>query len=321
MSEADSRHNDALDGLRGLAAATVFISHFSNQTGLFGGLLGRGAGQVGVMLFFALSGFLMGRIYLGQPFSLAAAATYARRRVARVVPLYLVVVAAAFATGLYPVTAGNLVEHLLFIRGESVLWTIPVEVQAYALFVPAWAACSRYGRSAVPWLAVLVALFLSVGGGPASNVITFGFQFFALGMVLSRAPAVRCLDALFVLALMLFFASLPGVRGSLGLFEISVWRSTLYLLVIGLLLYAAAYAPLAQATLGSAPMRTLGLISYSVYLLHEPVIGAVARGQFSMPVALLAATAATLIVASATYLVIERPMRRLIAGRHRDPSA
>jgi peptidoglycan/LPS O-acetylase OafA/YrhL len=47
-------HYKALDGLRGLAAYTVVISHFSNQTQIFGGLFGSGAGQVGVMLFFAL---------------------------------------------------------------------------------------------------------------------------------------------------------------------------------------------------------------------------------------------------------------------------
>ena len=37
----------ALDGLRGFAALTVFVSHFSNAFNLWGGLLGSGAGQVG----------------------------------------------------------------------------------------------------------------------------------------------------------------------------------------------------------------------------------------------------------------------------------
>lgn len=49
-----------LDGLRGLAAYIVLVSHASNMTGLWGTLLGNGAGQFGVMLFFVLSGFLMG---------------------------------------------------------------------------------------------------------------------------------------------------------------------------------------------------------------------------------------------------------------------
>jgi hypothetical protein len=41
-----------LNSLRGLAALIVVISHFSNHSHLFNGMLGQGAGQLGVMLFF-----------------------------------------------------------------------------------------------------------------------------------------------------------------------------------------------------------------------------------------------------------------------------
>lgn len=146
----------ALDGLRGFAALTVFVSHFSNAFNLWGGLLGSGAGQVGVMLFFALSGYLMGRLYLDLPFSSSAVLTFFRRRVARVVPLYLVVVAIAFSLGLYGVTQANLFEHLLFLRGSGVLWTIPVEVQFYALFPVLWWAHQRDPVRTWLWAAILV---------------------------------------------------------------------------------------------------------------------------------------------------------------------
>jgi peptidoglycan/LPS O-acetylase OafA/YrhL len=45
-----------LDGLRGLAALLVVLSHFSNRTGMWGVRLGDGGGQIGVMLFFLVSG-------------------------------------------------------------------------------------------------------------------------------------------------------------------------------------------------------------------------------------------------------------------------
>jgi len=40
-----------LDGLRGLAAIIVLVSHVSNETGLWGNLLGHGGGRIGVMIF------------------------------------------------------------------------------------------------------------------------------------------------------------------------------------------------------------------------------------------------------------------------------
>ena len=63
-SNPDHQRLPVLDGLRGLAAYIVVVSHVTNATALGSGLLGFGAGQIGVMLFFVLSGFLMGSLYL-----------------------------------------------------------------------------------------------------------------------------------------------------------------------------------------------------------------------------------------------------------------
>jgi len=50
-----------LTGLRGLAALIVFVSHSAN-VGLLPHFFGTGFGQVGVMIFFLLSGFLMSHL-------------------------------------------------------------------------------------------------------------------------------------------------------------------------------------------------------------------------------------------------------------------
>src|SRR5580704_17034654 len=88
-------HRPELDGLRGLAAYVVVVSHISNESNLWNGLLGRGGGQLGVMLFFVLSGYLMGALYLDRPFRAGEVWAYAVRRIARVVPLFYVVVTLA----------------------------------------------------------------------------------------------------------------------------------------------------------------------------------------------------------------------------------
>ena len=76
-SAARSNNIPALDGLRGLAAVIVLVSHVSNNVGLWGGVLGHGGGQIGVMIFFVLSGYLMGFLYLDRPFNSAEVWSYA----------------------------------------------------------------------------------------------------------------------------------------------------------------------------------------------------------------------------------------------------
>ena len=148
-------HYRSLDGLRGLAAYTVVVSHFSNSTGIFGGLFGSGAGQVGVLLFFVLSGFLMGRLYFDRPLSVTRVGDFFRRRFARVVPLYLIVVLASYLWlrwygipwPLYGVTGDALLAHLLFVDGTGILWTVPTEIQFYVLFPLFWLFAARFGVS------------------------------------------------------------------------------------------------------------------------------------------------------------------------------
>jgi len=85
-----------LDGLRGVAALIVLLSHVSNKTGLWGGIFGRGGGQIGVMLFFVLSGYLMGMLYLDRPFRRIEVQRYVVHRGARIVPLYYLIVLLSF---------------------------------------------------------------------------------------------------------------------------------------------------------------------------------------------------------------------------------
>ena len=68
-ASAPVRHIPALDGLRGLAALIVAVSHLSAMTGIAVGFFGSARGQLGVILFFALSGFLMAHMYFEAPFS------------------------------------------------------------------------------------------------------------------------------------------------------------------------------------------------------------------------------------------------------------
>ena len=91
---------DALDGMRGLAALIVILSHTSNSSMFFFPYLNAyGTGKSGVFLFFLLSSFLLSRALIKKgksAFSFTAMSAYAERRFFRIYPLYIPYLLLAF---------------------------------------------------------------------------------------------------------------------------------------------------------------------------------------------------------------------------------
>lgn len=156
---ADRRHIGALDGLRALAALAVVATHVGFATGfvradLIGAVVGRL--DVGVPLFFALSGFLLVRPWLAVPLGAGTASpslrTYTVRRLARIAPAYWIVLAVVllisrqgwirsqFATDL-TVGPGTVATHLVVAQGLTErffsnftqTWSLTTEVVFYAV--------------------------------------------------------------------------------------------------------------------------------------------------------------------------------------------
>lgn len=296
-------HYDSLDGLRGVAAYTVVISHFANSVGVV--WAGSGAGQIGVMLFFALSGFLMGKLYLDRP--ITDVADFYLRRVARVFPLFLVLVAASYLWGgfpLYRITDANLMHHLLFLRGTSLLWTVAVEVQFYAAFPLLWFLYRLAGREALVAALVALSLLAFALGFPRTHTLFPHLPYFLAGIGLSLLPLVRT-GFLFPVIFALYFVLMPGVIGLVG----DPWLSPAYILLIPVLLYAAMTSSWGRF-LGHPALRLLGNISYSVYLLHLPILQVLREtslvGTWALLPVFLAATTA---VAWISYRFFETPTR------------
>jgi peptidoglycan/LPS O-acetylase OafA/YrhL len=161
-----------LNSLRGFAAIIVIVSHYSNRTNLLNSILGSGAGQIGVMLFFILSGFLMSYLYINKDFSKENVSKFVIARIARVVPLFLIIVVSSYVLNLLGISGifydiPNKVRFLLhagFIWGTAVLWTIPVEIQFYAMFVCFWRLKSK--KCSQMYL-LITAIFIAV--------VTLGF--------------------------------------------------------------------------------------------------------------------------------------------------
>jgi peptidoglycan/LPS O-acetylase OafA/YrhL len=186
----------ALDGFRALAMLSVFFFHAwlpVSQLMLFASVhvLPFASWRanavvpnlnIGVSMFFALSGFLIYRPFVAAHLAARASpngAAYARRRGLRIYPAYWLVFVVLLASGSFVnITPGQILVNLALVQtwfrfsaesGIGQAWTLVVEVAFYA-FVPLWSAIVRRGaRRVEPFTCELAgALCLTAVGFGAS---------------------------------------------------------------------------------------------------------------------------------------------------------
>jgi peptidoglycan/LPS O-acetylase OafA/YrhL len=170
-------HQDGLDGLRAIAALAVLLLHVTSETGFaFSGSPASWVafrGDVGVPVFFTLSGLLLFRPWAVCAFGSGDGPdvrSYLIRRVLRIVPVYWVVVAIAIVTlnWQHARSAGTWAQYLLFaqvynphpwwsgtgIPGLAQVWSLSVEVSFYALLPVIGALLVLVARRGAPVAAV-----------------------------------------------------------------------------------------------------------------------------------------------------------------------
>jgi peptidoglycan/LPS O-acetylase OafA/YrhL len=328
-----------LTGLRGLAAGIVLVSH-SAIVGMLPSALGYGFGQVGVMIFFVLSGFLMAHLYLGREPGKRNVSSYIRARVGRVVPLYLSVVFASIviSNSIYPDfryqfpigDTATIAKAVLFVQAPWELWTIPVEVQFYAVFIIIWLLRPKLGWPAIFLVGAMVmvpaVVYLGIYRIKPAILPTYGFAFF-IGVVAAEfLPRIRKLKGRLpavagLVFLALLFVNLPAVRDQ---FHLSVAPGNIYtstwldpvtwFIVCGLFVCCLMESP-GLAVLDSRPFVFLGNISYGLYLLHYPILEITARFVGTSLLGLLVGAGASVGLAWASYRWFELPVMEIIRGR------
>ena len=326
----DGKHNHQpeLDGFRGLAVLFVLLAHSS-----FAGFDPLGIdfnhfGSVGVYLFFVLSAYLINRQMLEALAAQRATPKfwlrYALRRVLRIYPMYLLALIASYV--LYANGFGGpihdvdgILKHLSLTEAKGVFWTIPVEV-AYYLISPLIVLALWPLYRVRPWLAMLVLLtatlalwytrFLHL---PMPLFLRFA-PVLAFGTLLAMAQRHLRLPGGIGLALFaLILTTVPSAPRVL--FGTSTFHAYPYTVAYGLawalILYQALYHEVALSALGRfKPLRYLGTLSFSIYLLHLPVLSLC---QALLPVAWVmpAFVAGTLLASFLTFTFVERPMAQI----------
>jgi len=324
-----------LNTLRGLAALIVFITHFSDITNWLGGVLGGGSGAYGVMLFFLLSGFLMTYLYLERDFKKDDITHYFLARAGRVLPLYLVVVFGSYLLSiagsdmLYSIPDLNmLIGHLLFLHGESVLWSIPPEIQFYFIFVLFW-ACAKHRRGYIylSIFAVMILLFLfnfprvygEISGIPYNefNVLR-SLPYFFVGVILGMHYKSLIIPKYlkkhwFILALCLIPLLYPDLTPVTSDAKRRMWLSYEVLLVMSAVFFCVVFlVPNNNVLLVNKFGDFIGKISYSLYLLHMPIIVQVNKLALSVELKLVLSLSLSLCIAYISFRYFEKPVAELI---------
>jgi peptidoglycan/LPS O-acetylase OafA/YrhL len=318
------RHTPELDGIRGLALAVVFVHHLGIVMWLGKPSWFVPGGQVGLDLFFALSGFLITALLLGERERTGSirAGHFLWRRFLRLTPAVVVflagLVAANMVTGRYPDEwmlrtaawvlpfATNLgLENVVAETGHT--WSLSVEAHFYLAWGLVTALVAAKARRPYPVLAALAGIGIVVsavlrGVAYAGNPDD---AFYIYSQTIYRIDA-PLLGALAGVAWMAGWLDRVPARlaawmapAALAVLTFATFRSNPLSpsLFHGLFTAVAACSALlviavqrsgptrTRAALRFSPLVFLGTISFSVYLWHLPVMMYVWRNATAWPVA------------------------------------
>jgi peptidoglycan/LPS O-acetylase OafA/YrhL len=345
----------ALDGLRAIAVVMVMLFHAGATSGLPG--LAPG-GFIGVSVFFTISGFLVTTLLLRQGLATGSIDTVSfwSRRIKRLWPASLVVVLSAvllagrFWDGMRPSDAaagvlGYTNWHVIISGRDALLrtivgplgpfWSLAIEEQFY---VGLTIACVLAFRSARPVRVLGVIFAIGWLGSLATQLLVSGPQYWLEFSTLTRIGEILAGCALALLLdqrpqLLAGSTRWLAIAGPSALVVIVLLAATNdydppwllhggYSLVsiLSAVLVMSLLAPSRVSTvLSRRPLVVVGVASYSLYLVHWPVMLILTpdrTGLDEWPLVALKLAVASL-VAAVLHLVVEQPLRRQSVG-HRN---
>ena len=296
------RHYDCLDGLRAVLALYVVMHHcwigvyLPHATTLSPAFLVFVLGRYAVCFFLVLSGFCLALPTLPGGFTLECGLIpFLRRRAWRILPPYYFALVLSILVDLpinhlsgpmwsmmLPVTWINTASHVLLLHNfmpshlykiNGAFWSIPIEWQIYFFFPLLLLGWRRLGPGAATVLAIVVSLVLELAINdrfqrqPCAHFIGL----FALGMLAARVGTVAKYARLPWLAILAAawaaFAATFYVGNQIAM-DLSFGVVASVMLAI-MFLYPQGRL---HRTLDWKPLVFIGSFSYSIYLVHAPIL-------------------------------------------------
>lgn len=335
-------HLPALDGLRAVAVGVVMLYHFTGNASI--------PGDLGVGLFFVISGFLITLLLLREAdkTGTVSLSQFYMRRTLRIFPAYYAFVAVSFAvdhirgtvwsTGLLASAVAYVMNYYNAFNNHPTTsiahaWSLANEEQFYLLWPAAFLMLRRVSPKArVGWLAGVIGavalwrsyLYLVRGVGPAYvyNAFDTRCDNLAVGCLLallaqrpsSSAELRRLPSASYapLLTLAVLFASRVLAPPSYHYSLGFTIDAGLMAVFMVQVIQLVAARDRAWTWLDHPLTRFLGAISYPLYLYHLwGLSGATFLGFGRSPFRIVLATAFSVALACGSYYVIERPFLRI----------
>lgn len=334
-TELTSRRLKELDGLRGVAAISVVLFHYTTRYQEIFGHKGApiasfGFGYLGVELFFIISGFVI-LMSIGRANSLL---DFAVSRFSRLYPAYWAAVILTFmvltVSGLWPhqvVSIGEAVVNLTMLQSflgvpsvEGVYWTLQIELVFYGLMALMFALrLLRHVEMVSTCLLLLAIAKWAVDRFPDS------LPAFAVGLTSDALAIPTAFGRIefFVTGMMLYLCWKNGLSvDRLGIICLAVATTAV---TNGPMLggvHAAFAIIVALSSSGRLsflqlkPFVFLGFISYTLYLIHQyvgyVVIHRMESSGVDSTVSILLTLFLMLVLSLAVSLTVERPALALI---------
>lgn len=321
---AEKRVNFTIvQGLRGFTSIAVLLFH-AIQGGHVPSLLAAMPFSLlndyfAVSVFFTLSGFVVAHGLTGVRMTLGKVGTFMLGRSIRLDPAYwasmLLTIGLVLLASVYhhrpfqPPSVGDVLAHVFYLQemlGVSeiniVYWTLTYEFQFYLVFALILMTPARW-MAVAAWVLAMVSA-AGLVGTQWHGLFVEHWAVFYVGVMARRAlDSEVALLGLVLLVLVLLtgtgFERMPAL--------------------VALLLYGAAWTGWAETGLNWRWLQLLGMISYSLYLIHVPLMQATDFAVHRIVGQGLAADFACLALimmvcvagASALYWAVERPSHRL----------
>ncbi len=328
-----------LDGIRGLAILIIVLHHM----GYVGKQYLGGRGFLAVDIFFALSGFLITQILLTYRAKSIGLRTFYRRRISRLYPILLISVVgvSAYFSGEWNFPSGwPAVQSVLYIKNFyhwggvfGPMWSLAAEEQFYLIFPIVLFLGLKFLKGNRLTVVLMIWLTIVWFAGWRNAAPSYNFNMDGTFNLVIFRPSIIVVGALVALhrekleefvaryrnlvyawlVIFIFFTittQFPPLAG--------ISTAMLILILSEPVRSVCWFARGLQRIFGFRPLAFIGLLSYSIYIWHLPMIF-ILSGHFTMGSVgpLWIFSAKLFAVALVSFYLVERPLLKIAVRSQR----
>ncbi|MFK5894847.1 MAG: acyltransferase [Pseudomonadota bacterium] len=324
---------------RGIAALLVVFHHITlGSSTFYGDELFNGFfefGFIGVDFFFVLSGFIIYWVHSNDQQNISSGLIYLKKRLIRIYPPFILIsIVLLLAYSLFPTLSTNsrdigVITSLLLIPTPplepalTVSWTLMHEMLFYLIFISIFYNKKLFNMILFIWaISIITVAFSSMGGVVRTFILNPHNLEFMFGIISAVVIKNKKGKGYFLpLGLILFttyiYSYQHGYHSNINQLFIKIYLGTTFMFtVIGLcnIDHKVKYPKF---------LIFIGAASYSIYLIHNPVISILNRiaskgltyVEISPSIIFILVSAFSILSGIVYYLVWEKPMLKLLKNK------